>query len=80
MPNGAIGSVDGKRHKAMPKTMFGVYVVNTPGMWFQQDGAAAYSANQAMELLRTMFELRILSRNSEILWSLGVQIYSCGDV
>ena len=36
--------------------------------WFQQDGATCYTANVTIDLLRTVFENRIISRNSFINW------------
>ena len=35
---------------------------------FQQDGATCHTANVTIELLRTVFENRIISQNSDVNW------------
>ena len=35
-------------------------------IWFQQEGATCHSANVIIDLLRTVFENRIISRNSHV--------------
>ena len=35
-------------------------------IWFQQDGATSHTANVTIDLLRTVFEDRIISRNSDV--------------
>ena len=37
-------------------------------IWFQQDGATCHTAKVTLELLATVFENRIISRNSDINW------------
>ena len=37
-------------------------------IWFQQDGAKCHTANVTIDLLRTVFENRIISRNSDVVW------------
>jgi hypothetical protein len=37
-------------------------------VWFQQDGATAHTARQSMNILRTVFEHRIISRYGDISW------------
>ena len=37
-------------------------------IWFQQDGATCHAANVTLDLLRTVFENRIISRNSYVSW------------
>ena len=37
-------------------------------IWFQQDGATCYTANITIDLLRTVLEKRIISRNSHVNW------------
>ncbi|XP_012059065.1 PREDICTED: uncharacterized protein LOC105622255 [Atta cephalotes] len=40
---------------------------DTDDIWFQQDGAPCHTAN-AIDLLRTVFENRIISRNADVNW------------
>ena len=37
-------------------------------IWLQQDGATYHTANVIVDLLRTVFENRIISRNSDVNW------------
>ena len=37
-------------------------------IWFQQDGATCHTANVTTDLLRTVFENRIIIRNSNVNW------------
>ena len=37
-------------------------------IWFQQNGATCHTANVTIDLLRTVFENRIISRNSNVNW------------
>ena len=37
-------------------------------IWFQQDVATCHTANVTIDLLRTVFKNRIISRNSDINW------------
>ena len=37
-------------------------------IWFQQDGATCHTANVIIDLLRTVFENRIISLNSDVNW------------
>ena len=39
-------------------------------IWFQQDGATCHTADVTINLLRTVFENRIISRNSDVNWPL----------
>jgi len=41
---------------------------DTDDIWFQQDGASCYTANATIDLLRTVFENRIISRNADVNW------------
>ena len=38
-------------------------------IWFQQGGAICHTANVIIDILRTVFENRIISRNSDVNWS-----------
>ena len=37
-------------------------------VWYQQDGATCHSTTITIELLGTVFENRIINRNSEVVW------------
>ncbi|GFR27683.1 uncharacterized protein TNCT_150611 [Trichonephila clavata] len=39
-----------------------------PNLWFQHDGANAYTARQTMEQLREIFGKRPISKNSDFPW------------
>ena len=39
---------------------------DTDDIWFQQDGAPCYTANTTIDLLRTIFENRIINRNVDV--------------
>jgi len=41
---------------------------DTDDIWFQQDGALCHTANATIDLLRTVFENRIISRNADVNW------------
>jgi len=41
---------------------------NTDDIWFQQDGAPCQTVNATIDLLRTVFENRIISRNADVNW------------
>ena len=41
---------------------------NIDDIWFQQDGATCYTANVTINLLRTVIENRVISRNSDVNW------------
>ena len=37
-------------------------------IWFQEDGATCYTAEAALDVLHPVFEDRIVSRRSEVVW------------
>ena len=41
---------------------------DTDDIWFQQDGAPCHTASATIDLLCTVFENRIISRNTDINW------------
>ena len=38
-------------------------------MWFQQDGATAHTAKESIQLLKTIFPDRLISRFGDIPWA-----------
>jgi len=63
-------AVNGERYRAMlnefllPK----FEEEDTDDIWFQQDGAPCHTANATIDLLRSVFENRIISRNADVNW------------
>jgi len=41
---------------------------DTDDILFQQDGASCHTANATIDLLRTVFENRMISRNADVNW------------
>lgn len=39
-------------------------------LWFQNNGPTSHTANEADDILRTVFENRINSQNADVIWSL----------
>ena len=37
-------------------------------IWFQQDGATCHTAEATLDILRTVFEDRIISRRTDVIW------------
>ena len=67
---GAAVMVNGERYRAMlNEFLFPKIEENdTDDIWFEQDGATCHTANVTIDLLRTVFENRIISRNSDVNW------------
>lgn len=61
-------SVTGKRYRSMIENFLHPAVQDKPGTWFQQDGATPHTARDTIQLLRHLFEERIISRGCEINW------------
>lgn len=67
---GATVTVNGDRYRAMLNE-FLFPKIEENGMddvWFQQDGATCHTANITIDLLRTVFENRVISRNGDVNW------------
>ena len=62
---GAAIIVNGERYRAMLNEflLLKFEEEDTDDIWFQQDGASCHTANATIDLLRTVFENRIISRN-----------------
>ena len=62
--------VNGKRYRAMLNEFLFPKIKedDMDDIWFQQDGATSHTANVTINLLRTVFENRIISRNSDGNW------------
>ena len=46
-------------------------------IWFQQDGATCHAAEATLDVLRSVFEDRIISRRADVIWHRRTII--CGD-
>ena len=42
--------------------------VDIGNIWLQQDGAMCHTAGAALDILRTVFEDRIISRTADVVW------------
>jgi len=67
---GAAVTVNGDRYRAMlNEFLFTKFEEeDTNDIWFQQDGAPCHTVNVTIDLLRTVFENRIISRNADVNW------------
>uniref|UniRef100_A0A0N5C9I2 DUF4817 domain-containing protein n=1 Tax=Strongyloides papillosus TaxID=174720 RepID=A0A0N5C9I2_STREA len=63
-------NINGEEYREMIDNYLVPELVNTIGMWFQQDEATAHITMRTINLLKTIFSNRIISRNSEISWPL----------
>ena len=61
-------TVNGERYRAMLENFLFPELDNTQEMWFQQDGATSHTARETMNLLRTVFGNRIVSRFGNVNW------------
>jgi len=61
-------TITGERYREMLENFVRPAVLDTPEVWWQQDGATAHTARLTIELLRQIFGRRIISRNFEITW------------
>lgn len=44
--------------------------INVDGLWFQQYGATCHTANQTINLLKAIFDKRIISHRGPVAWTL----------
>ena len=66
---GAAVTVIGEHYRAMlSEFLFLKIEEDDMDIWFQQDGATCHTANVTIDFLRTVFENRIISRNSDANW------------
>ena len=55
-------------------------------IWFQQDGATCHTAKATLDVLRSVFEDRIISRRADVVWPprssnlIPLNYYLCGVV
>ena len=63
-------TVNGERYRAMLKEILFPKIEedDMDDICFQQDGATCHTANVTIDLLRTVFENRIISRNCNVNW------------
>ena len=67
---GAAVTVNGVRYCAMINDFLfpALEEEDIGNIWFQQDGAPCHTAHVSIDLLRTVFEDRIISRNANVIW------------
>ena len=67
---GAAVTTNGERYRVMFNEFLFLKIKEDvmDDVWFQQDGATCHTANGTIDLLRTVFEYRIISRNSDVNW------------
>ena len=67
---GAAVTVNGERyHVILNEFLFQkIEEDDMDDIWFRQGGATCHMANVTIDLLRTVFENRIISRNSDVNW------------
>lgn len=63
-------TVTGERYREMLQNFLAPQIqqFNLQNMWFQQDGATCHTARETMNLLRTLFPGRLISRFGDVSW------------
>ena len=63
-------TVNGDRYQAMLKKFLFTKIEeeDIANIWFQQDGAKCHTAEATLDVLRPVFEDRIISRRADVLW------------
>ena len=67
---GAVVTVNGERYHAMLNEFLFIKIEedDMDDIWFQRDGTTCHTANVTIDVLRTVFENRIIIRNSDVNW------------
>lgn len=76
-------TVNSERYRSMLENFFWPELIGLDmrRIWFQQDGATCHTARQTIDLLKTKFGNRIISRNGPINWpsrSCALRLFSLG--
>ena len=68
--DGNTETVNGNRYRQMLQEYLfhEMEDMNTENIWFQQDGATAHTARETMDMLRTHFPNRVISRFGDVPW------------
>ncbi|XP_018375528.1 PREDICTED: uncharacterized protein LOC108769183 [Trachymyrmex cornetzi] len=63
-------TVNGERYRAMLTNFLWPQIdtMNVDDLWFQQDGATCHTSRLTIDLLRTKFNNRIISRSGDVNW------------
>ena len=63
-------TVNGDRYRAMLNEFLFTKIEeeNIANIWFQQDDATCYTAKATLDVLRPVFEDRVISRRANVLW------------
>ena len=64
-------TVNGDRYRAMLNEFLFTKIEeeNIGNIWFQQDGATCHTAKATLDVLRSGFEDRIISRRADVVWT-----------
>ena len=65
-------TVTGDRYRAMLNEFLFTKIEEEDigNIWFQQDGATCHTAEATLDVLRPVFEDRIISRRTDVVWPL----------
>ena len=63
-------TVNGDRYRAMLNEFLFIKIEEEDigNIWFQQDGATCHTAEATIDVLRPVFEDRIISRRADVVW------------
>ena len=63
-------TINGDRYRAMLNEFLFIKIEDKDigNIWFQQDGAACHTAEATFDVLRPVFEDRIISRTADVVW------------
>lgn len=63
-------TVNGERYRDMLQRYFfdQLHGLDISDMWFQQDGATSHTAGETIDLLKSKFGERVISRNGPVNW------------
>ena len=63
-------TINGNRYRAMLNEFLFIKIEEEDigNIWFQQDGATCHTAKATLDVLRPVFEDRIISRKADVVW------------
>ena len=69
-----MGNFSSKMRKQKPLQSMAIVIVkieeeDNGNIWFQQNGATCHTAEASIDVLRPVFEDRIISRRADVVWS-----------
>ena len=63
-------TVNGDRYRVNEFLFTKIEEEDISNTWFQQDGATCHTAEATLDVLRPVFEDRIISRRADVVWPL----------